>query len=211
MKASCNVRCVSQTATADTIDPGLPPAPGADHYPALDLANSAIALPGGQFLDVLGTPSSADQWLVDHNLAPAEAGLQEFCAALLRSLREQVRALLAAQVGGHPAPAAALTAVTAALTRVPTASPLGWDPARGMHRTAPHPIDQIVDQALGILAADAADLLTGPDAERLTACPSTPCNRYLLRAGRRHWCSVRCGDRARAARAYARRTQTTID
>ncbi|MFJ4817215.1 CGNR zinc finger domain-containing protein [Streptomyces sp. NPDC088801] len=198
-------------ATVGTVDPGLPPAPGAEHYAALDLANSAITLPGGQFLDSLGTPSGATQWLVDHGLAPADAGLQEICAARLRSLREQVRALLAAQVGGHPAPATALTAVNDALTRVPTASPLNWDPVRGMHRTAPHPIDQIVDQALGILAADTADLLTGPDAERLTACPSTPCNRYLLRAGRRHWCSVRCGDRARAARAYARRTQTTAD
>ncbi|CAL9500190.1 hypothetical protein SUDANB6_03428 [Streptomyces sp. enrichment culture] len=206
------MRCVSETDTAtavDSVGPVLPPAPGAEHYPALDLANSAIALPGGQFLDMLGTPSGANQWLVDHNLAPADAGLQEICAARLRSLREQVRALLAAQVGGHPAPATALAAVNDALTRVPTASPLGWDAVRGMHRTAPHPIDQIVDQALGILAADAADLLTGPDAERLTACPSTPCNRYLLRTGRRHWCSVRCGDRARAARAYARRTQNT--
>ncbi|NUK53172.1 ABATE domain-containing protein [Streptomyces lunaelactis] len=209
MKASCTVKCVSKTATADTVDPGLPPAPGAGQYPALDLANSAIVLPGDRFLDPLGTPSGANQWLVDHALAPADAGLQEICAARMRSLREQVRTLLAAQIGGHPAPAAALAAVNDALTRVPTASPLGWDSVRGMHRTAPHPIDQMVDQALGILAADAADLLTGPDAERLTACPSAPCNRYLLRAGRRHWCSVRCGDRARAARA--RRTQTITD
>ncbi|MFI7005508.1 CGNR zinc finger domain-containing protein [Streptomyces sp. NPDC050145] len=200
---------IDTATTVDSVGPGLPPAPGAEHYRALDLANSAIALPGGQFLDALGTPSGANQWLVDHNLAPAGAGLQEVCAARLRSLREQVRALIAAQVGGHPAPTTALAAVNDALTRVPTASPLGWDSVRGMHRTAPHPIDQIVDQALGILAADAADLLTGPDAERLTACPSAPCNRYLLRAGRRHWCSVRCGDRARAARAYARRTQNT--
>ncbi|MGW7440748.1 CGNR zinc finger domain-containing protein [Streptomyces sp. NPDC054849] len=201
----------SDTATIGTVDPGLPPAPGAELYPALDLANSAVAQPGGQFLDLLRTPSGANHWLVAHNLAPADAGMQEICASRLRSLREQVRALLAAQVGGRPAPATALAAVNDALTRVPTAAPLGWDPVRGMHRTAPHPIDQIVDQALGILAADAADLLTGPDAERLTACPSTPCNRYLLRAGRRHWCSVRCGDRARAARAYARRSQATAD
>ncbi|WUO42884.1 ABATE domain-containing protein [Streptomyces sp. NBC_00285] len=208
------MRNVSETETASTASPadhGLPPAPGAELYPALDFANSAIAVPGGQFLDMLGTPTGAGQWLADHDLAPADAGLQEICAARLRSLREQVRVLLAAQVDGLPAPAAALTAVNDALTRVPTASPLGWDSVRGMHRTAPHPIDQIVDQALGILAADAADLLTGPDAERLTACPSAPCNRYLLRAGRRHWCSVRCGDRARAARAYARRTRTTAD
>lgn len=202
---------MSEAATIDTIDSGLPPAPGAEEYPALDLANSAIALPGGQLIDLLGTPAGANQWLVDHNLAPVDAGLQEICAARIRSLREHVRALLAAQVDGQPAPAAALAAVNDTLSRVPTASPLGWDSVRGMHRTAPHPIDQLVDQALGILAANAADLLTGPDAERLTACPSSPCNRYLLCAGRRHWCSVRCGDRARAARAYARRAGGATD
>ncbi|GAB2883292.1 hypothetical protein GCM10022245_18400 [Streptomyces mayteni] len=43
-------------------------------------------------------------------------------------------------------------------------------------------------------------------ADLLAACGSAPCDRFLLRThGRRHWCSTRCGDRARAARAYARR------
>jgi predicted RNA-binding Zn ribbon-like protein len=195
---------MSETMTAAA---GVQPAPGAEQYPALDLANSAMSLPGGLSIDLLGTPARAGQWLAGHGLAPADAGLQEICAARMRSLREHVRALFASHLGGHPAPAAALTAVNDALTRVPTASPLSWDPTHGLHRTAPHPTDQIVDHALGLLAADTADLLTGPDAERLTACGSAPCSRYLLRTGRRHWCSVRCGDRARAARAYARRTQ----
>ncbi|WP_217999356.1 CGNR zinc finger domain-containing protein [Nocardia exalbida] len=66
------------------------------------------------------------------------------------------------------------------------------------------PPNEILDRALATLAADAADLLTGSDADFLTTCDSTPCNRYLIRHGRRHWCSTRCGDRARAARAYAR-------
>ncbi|WP_368732254.1 CGNR zinc finger domain-containing protein [Streptomyces leeuwenhoekii] len=30
----------------------------------------------------------------------------------------------------------------------------------------------------------------------------------MLKHVRRQWCSTRCGDRARAARAYARRTAT---
>ncbi|RAS65830.1 putative stress-induced transcription regulator [Lentzea atacamensis] len=94
-----------------------------------------------------------------------------------------------------------------ALTRVPTAPLLQWDEKNGPYRATPHPTTAIVDHALATLAADAADLLTGPDAERLTACQSSPCNRYLLRHGRRQWCSTRCGDRARAARAYARRAQ----
>ncbi|MFI5522883.1 CGNR zinc finger domain-containing protein [Streptomyces platensis] len=188
-------------------DHAVPPAPGAEQHPALDLANSVVALTGGQCADFLGTPAAANQWLLRRGLAPADAGIQEGCASQLRSLREQIRALLAAQVAGEPAPADALHAVNQAMTKAPAAALLHWDPARGLHRVAAHPVNQILDHALALLATDAADLLTGADADRLTACPSVPCNRYLLRHGRRHWCSTRCGDRARAARAYARRVR----
>ncbi|MEU6664785.1 ABATE domain-containing protein [Streptomyces sp. NPDC046727] len=187
-------------------EPPLPPAPGAEQHPALDLANAAITLPGGQSADLLDTPAAAQRWLVDRGLAPAGAELRETCASRLRALRDPVRALLAARIDGAPAPPAALAALNDALTLAPAASLLHWSPDRGLYRAAAHPTTQIVEHALAALAADAADLLTGPDAERLTACGSPPCNRYLLRHGRRHWCSTRCGDRARAARAYARRT-----
>ncbi|WP_445049983.1 CGNR zinc finger domain-containing protein [Streptomyces sp. SAS_269] len=189
-------------------EPGPPPAPGAERYPALDLANSAVTLPGGQVADPLGTPAGAHRWLVAHGLAPADTVLRETCAERLRALRERIRPLLASRVDGRPAPADALSAVNDALTRAPAASLLHWHPDRGLYRAAAHPTTQIVEHALAALAADAADLLTGPDAARLTACGSAPCNRYLLRHGRRHWCSTRCGDRARAARAYARRTRS---
>ncbi|WP_374727554.1 CGNR zinc finger domain-containing protein [Haloactinomyces albus] len=190
-----------------TAEPDLPPAPGAEQYLSLALANSAIALPGGHIIDLLGTPAATNQWLTERDLAPLDADMREMCATQLRSLREQIRALLASRVAGLPALPAALTAINDALTRVPTAPLLQWDDKTGPYRATPHPTTQVVDHALATLAADAADLLTGPDAERLTACGSDPCNRYLLRHGRRHWCSTRCGDRARAARAYARRTR----
>ncbi|MFB4263150.1 CGNR zinc finger domain-containing protein [Nonomuraea sp. GTA35] len=183
----------------------LPPAPGAEDYLALDFVNSAIALPGGQFIDLLGTPETTNRWLAERGLAPADAGVQEMCTTQLRSLREHVRALFAARVAGLPALPAALSAVNVALSKAPTAALLQWDDKSGPYRAVPCPTDEILDHALATLAANTADLLTGPDAERLTACGSTPCNRYLLRHGRRHWCSTRCGDRARAARAYARR------
>ncbi|MGW5862606.1 CGNR zinc finger domain-containing protein [Streptomyces sp. NPDC055239] len=193
---------------AELAETDLPlPAPGAEQYPALDFANSAVALPGGQFADFLGTPAAANRWLAERDLAPADSGLQEMCTAQLRTLREQIRSLLAARLHDCPPPASALAALNEALTRAPAASLLHWDPVRGMYRAASHPTTQVVEHALATLAADAAALLTGPDAERLTACGSPPCNRYLLRHGRRHWCSTRCGDRARAARAYARRTR----
>ncbi|MFJ8014924.1 CGNR zinc finger domain-containing protein [Streptomyces sp. NPDC096339] len=187
------------------------PAPGAQDHLALDFVNSAIALPGGQFVDFLGTPESANRWLTGHGLAPADAGVREMCAAQLRSMREHLRALFAARVEGLPALPAALSAVNDAMSKAPTAALLYWDEKNGPYRAAPCPTNEILDRALATLAADAADLLTGPDADRLTGCRSSPCNRYLLRNGRRHWCSTRCGDRARAARSYARRTQPKTD
>lgn len=187
------------------------PAQGEEQYPCLGLANSAIALPGGHTADLLGTPAQTNYWLTEHGLAPVDIDMREMCATQLRSLREQIRALLASHTAGLPALPAALSAVNEALTRVPTAPLLQWDDKNGPYRATPHPTTEVVDHALATLAANAADLLTGPDAERLTACDSTPCNRFLLRHGRRHWCSTRCGDRARAARAYTRRTQPPAD
>jgi predicted RNA-binding Zn ribbon-like protein len=185
-----------------------PPAHGEEEHPSLALANTAIALPGGHTLDLIGTPAQANHWLTQRGLAPVDAGMREMCAAQLRSLREQIRSLFAARTDGVPALPAAVTAVNDAMTRVPTAPLLRWDDESGPYRTTPHPTTAIVDLALATLAADAADLLTSPAAERLTACGSPPCTRYLLRHGRRHWCSTRCGDRARAARAYARRSES---
>jgi predicted RNA-binding Zn ribbon-like protein len=194
-----------------TTDVAWPPVPGEEQYSSLALANSAIAVPGGRVLDLLGTPAQTNLWLTEHGLAPVDIGMREMCATQLRSLREQIRALFDARVAALPALPAALSAVNDALTRVPTAPLLRWDEKNGPYRATPHPTTEIVDHALATLAANAADLLTGPDAERLTACQSSPCNRYLLRHGRRQWCSTRCGDRARAARAYARRTQPQAD
>ncbi|HEY2698976.1 MAG TPA: CGNR zinc finger domain-containing protein [Pseudonocardiaceae bacterium] len=191
-----------------TVESVPQPAPGAEQYVVLDFVDSAMALPGGQFIDLLGTPAAASRWLVERGLAPADAQLREMCAARLRALREHLRSLCAARVDGIAALPAALSAVNDALSRVPTADLLYWDENDGPYRAAPHPVSEILDHALATLAANAADLLTGPDAERLTACDSAPCTRYLLRHGRRHWCSTRCGDRARAARAYSRRTRS---
>ncbi|MEU8580876.1 ABATE domain-containing protein [Streptomyces sp. L500] len=190
-------------------EPAPPPAPGAEQYPALDFANTALALPGGLFPDLLGSPEAAARWLAERDLVPAGTELREVCAIRIRALRDQLRALLTSRIDALPPPDGTLRAVNDALTAAPAAALLRWDPTRGLHRVQAHPTEQVVDHALAVLAADAADLLTGPDAGRLAACGSPPCRRYLLRThARRHWCSVRCGDRARAARAYARRTRS---
>ncbi len=206
------MRTMKETVTGESAHPAPPPAPGAELHPSLDFANSVVTLPGGRRIDLLGSPPDATRWLVERDLAPEDAQLWDFCAGKLRALRDQTRVLIAARIDGSPAAPAAVEALNDALTRVPTASLLHWDPIGGPYRAVSHPATQIVDHALAVLAADAAELLTTPDAERLTACGSPPCDRYLVRTHpRRHWCSVRCGDRARAARAYARRAQATAD
>ncbi|WP_368732253.1 ABATE domain-containing protein [Streptomyces leeuwenhoekii] len=88
-----------------TDEAALPSAPGEDEHPALALANSAVALPGGHTADLLGTPAQAEQWLARRDLAPTSAGLAEGCATQLRSLRGQVRSLLASRVADQPRPA----------------------------------------------------------------------------------------------------------
>nr|WP_217145123.1 ABATE domain-containing protein [Streptomyces sp. AC627_RSS907] len=198
---------MDDSLATDVAPTALPPAPGADRYRSLDFADTAATLPAGQSYDLLAAPESAMRWLAAHDLTAPDAQLYEVCAQRMRTLRAHIRALFAARVDTTTPPEESLRAVNEALTAVPIAPLLAWDGARGLRRVQAHPTDQAVNHALATLAADAADLLTGPDADILAACGSAPCDRFLLRThGRRHWCSTRCGDRARAARAYARRS-----
>ncbi|MCH0542297.1 ABATE domain-containing protein [Streptomyces sp. MUM 203J] len=199
---------MKETAVADATQAVLPPAPGADRYRSLDFADTTATLPAGQGYDLLATPGSAMRWLAAQELTASDVRLYEVCTLRMRTLRDHIRAVFAARVDGSAPPEQSLRAVNDALTALPTAPLLAWDGPRGPHRVQAHPTDQAVNHALATLAADAADLLTGPDGELLAACGSAPCDRFLLRThGRRHWCSTRCGDRARAARAYARRSR----
>ncbi|AEW94985.1 MULTISPECIES: CGNR zinc finger domain-containing protein [Streptomycetaceae] len=192
----------------ERVDVALPPAPGADRHLSLDFADSVATLPGDQGYDLLAVPDSAVRWLADHDLAQPDVEMHAVCAQRMRTLREHVRALFAAHVEGIVPPDRSVRALNEALTRVPAVPTLAWDAAQGAHRVQPHPTSQAVDHAFALLAADAADLLTGPDADRLAACGAPSCDRFLVRThGRRHWCSTRCGDRVRAARA--RRSSTT--
>jgi predicted RNA-binding Zn ribbon-like protein len=60
-----------------------------------------------------------------------------------------------------------------------------------------------VTAGLARVAEQAIDLLSGPDAARLRACYAPGCVLYFIAAHpRRAWCSVACGNRARAARHY---------
>ncbi|MEQ8148287.1 CGNR zinc finger domain-containing protein [Streptomyces sp. OP7] len=188
----------------------LPTAPGADRYVSLDFANTVGQLAREQAYDLLPAPEATQRWLASHDLSAPDVQLHDACVQDLRTLRGHVRALFTARTTARMPPAQSLDAVNKALMAAPTAPTLQWDEANGPHRVQVRPTPgQVLTHALAVLSADAADLLAGPDSDRLATCGSAPCNRFLLRThGRRHWCSTRCGDRARAARAQARRSAT---
>lgn len=184
----------------------LPPAPGTDDHVSLALANSTVSLPGGRGTDELGSPEDATAWLVAHGLAPEGTALLTYCQNQLTGLRDDLRSVFAAHVRGHTPPESAVDGVNRALTKVPSAPLLRYDSNHGFHRVPEHPVTQLVEHAMAQVAEDAAALLTGERAALISQCEASPCDRFMLRThARRHWCSTRCGDRVRAARAYARK------
>lgn len=189
----------------------LPHAPGTDEHSCLALANSIVTLPGGQRIDELNSPESATAWLVAYELVPVGTGLLAYCQLRLTDLRESLRRVLASHAAGVEIDPGALGAINRALTAVPSAALLQYDPDKGLLRVPSHPVTQLVDHAMAQIAEDAAALLTGPDADRIAQCASAPCDRFMVRThARRQWCSERCGARQRANRAYARKMDQSL-
>lgn len=185
-----------------------PTVPGTREHPSLALVDTVYGAPGAPGHDELSTPEAATAWLIDHGLIAPESGLQEHCQGRLVKLRCDLRDLFAAQVTKDIPPPQSVEALNRALTTAPAALLLRFDSASRFFRSAEHPVTQAVDHAMAIIAEDAASLLAGDDASRIAACESDSCQQFFLRThARRQWCSTRCGDRVRAARAYARRRE----
>ncbi|MGO1582632.1 MAG: ABATE domain-containing protein [Actinomycetaceae bacterium] len=185
--------------------------PGAEERTALALVNSADSLVGGRGSAVLSPPEAGRGWIIAYYLTAPVAGLQEHCHGWLASLRDDVRGLFTAHVTGDVPSSAAVDALNRALTSAPGALLLRFDRATRFTRSAEHPTTQVVEHAMAAIAEDAATLLTSDDAPLLAACEADSCQRFFLRThARRQWCSNRCGDRVRAARAYARKRATRV-
>lgn len=184
----------------------LAAAPGAQDHPSLALINSAGYLAGGKGYDELSTPAAATAWLMARDLVGPEAELYEQCQGRLVALRANLRVLFTAHTTGGAPATSAVHALNAALTCAPGALLLRFDQPTGFSRRAEHPVTQVVEHVMAVIADDAASLLTGDQASQLAPCEADPCQRFFVRThARRQWCSTRCGDRVRAARAYTRK------
>ncbi|MBT2597987.1 CGNR zinc finger domain-containing protein [Arthrobacter sp. ISL-72] len=180
--------------------------PGAEEHPSLALVNSASELPGGKRYDELDGPDDAAAWLRAHDLIAPDTVLHEHCRGRLAALRADLRDLFTAHTTGDVPTTAAVQALNRALTCAPGALLLRFDPEAGFTRSANHPVTQVVEHVMAVIADDAASLLSGDQASLLASCEADSCERFFLRThARRQWCSTRCGDRVRAARAYARK------
>jgi predicted RNA-binding Zn ribbon-like protein len=180
------------------------PVPGEDLYASLALVNTRFTVSHGQ-VDLLDGAEAAHLWLVRHSLLPDGVSLNGRQSGRLRALREALRALFEAYAAGVRPPADALDTLNAALAGAPATPRLAWS-ADGPRRDDVPDTGNPAAAALSLLAEDATDLLTGADAAQLTECAAQGCARWFLRShGARRWCTTKCGNRVRAARAYAAR------
>ncbi|MEY9927689.1 putative RNA-binding Zn ribbon-like protein [Catenulispora sp. GP43] len=149
------------------------------------------------------TPERLADWLAAVELAP-RAPVTDADLELACHLRETLRPLaLSAATGEDPSPQAApaLTAFLAAHD-----GPLDLTAAAGppgLGRPAP----QDAAAALGRVARQAAEHLTGPERHALKSCPESDCRGVFADPdGRRRWCpSPACASRGRVRAHRARK------
>ncbi|MGF1428627.1 CGNR zinc finger domain-containing protein [Kitasatospora sp. LaBMicrA B282] len=162
--------------------------------PAIEFANTVVAN-RGRVRDGL------DDWLARNGLVDG---------GQFHQLRDAVRALLAAATGDSPFAATDLAVVNAASAAAPC-WPVLAPAANGelaVHEESAGP-DHTAEQ-LAALARDAVRLLGGPHRPDLRACQGPGCVQFFLKDHpRREWCGPSCGNRARAARHYARHREQT--
>lgn len=161
---------------------------------ALRLANARLETPG-DLLGFLAEEGDVEQAVAEEiALRLADVG----------PLRDAVRELFEASVGGGPFPAAAVERLNEASARVPRALLLEIADPAGPVEVEREGAGGPAARLLAATARSAIELLGGEDRDRLRRCPA--CGRFFL-AGRgdRRWCSAACGNRTRVARHYARR------
>jgi predicted RNA-binding Zn ribbon-like protein len=120
------------------------------------------------------------------------------------ALRDAIRSLLDATVAGEAYPAQAVATVNAASA----AAPFWLELRDGEPRVEERPVASGVQAELGAIARGAIALLTGEQRDSLRFCQAPGCVQFFVKAHpRQEFCGPACGNRARAARHYARRKE----
>jgi predicted RNA-binding Zn ribbon-like protein len=157
--------------------------------------------------DDLLTAADVDEWLDAVGIDRAGAHTTERELARARMLRAAVRELAGYLTRDSRSAAPVLAGVTAAVGRLNAAAAelpvprLALREGRLERGTAA--AGSPVTAGLAHVAELTIGLLGGPAAGELRACYAPGCVLYFIKTHpRREWCSVACGNRARAARHY---------
>jgi predicted RNA-binding Zn ribbon-like protein len=179
--------------------------PVRDEPLAVELHNTLYAS-GGGLVDGLADRASCDAWLtaLDRRLPPGGTRGDPRPAELI-ALRHAVREAFHSLFEGRLPPRTSIEAINRSSTRAPRAAIARWrrdaPPASGWDFGEASRADVV----LSALAADAIDLVTGPNRASLRVCGAPGCVlAFVKRHPRREWCSTACGNRVRQARHYRR-------
>lgn len=168
--------------------------------------------------DDFAAPSDLDDWL--DAIGVARHGITATRDEFLRAhaLRDSVRRLAALVTGDERS--AAVSAVPDVVQAIETVNATARETPvlqltlrEGNLDFSPETAASPVTGALAEVAAEAQQLL-GPNNSVLRACHAPGCVLYFAKTHpRREWCSVACGNRARAARHYqtVRSTRSTTN
>jgi len=170
---------------------------------ALDLVNTVVRVGQQDEQDLLADQDGFEAWWSAQleRLAPTPARSQQLVAAAgeLLALRSAVRQLLDTVGQEEAPPGGALERVNRLAAH--GAPQIAWATPRPVLTTRASTRNPL----LVAVAVSAVDLLTGPQ-DAVRSCAHPACTLLFHDpAGRRQWCSAAtCGNRARAARHYAR-------
>ncbi|MEY9931114.1 putative RNA-binding Zn ribbon-like protein [Catenulispora sp. GP43] len=170
---------------------------------ALDLANT-LHMVRGKTRDALPAWLAAHSNGTDATEAPeapeAPDVIPQTRTARFTELRDGIRTLISAAIAEKPYPAEALRVVNTASAGAPF-----WLELDGSGHVEEKAGADGPEALFGTIARHTITLLGGAEREALRACQAPGCVQFFARTHpRQEFCGPACGNRARAARHYAR-------
>jgi predicted RNA-binding Zn ribbon-like protein len=155
----------------------------------------------GDAVERIPTPQRLVDWLGVNGLAVASCtGAQ---LELARELRESIHAAATAAAIQDPLPASAIRVINARSAQGRAAAVLTPDGQRRWQLSSA----SCVEDALGVIAADAISIIAGERDGRLALCASPTCQAAFFDTSQsrtRRWCDMNtCGNRQKKARFNA--------
>ena len=158
----------------------------------------------GDRVEQIPTPDRLIDWLAESDLAViscTDAQLE-----LARELRESIHAAATAAAGTSPLPASAVRVINNSSARGRAVAVLTPEGERRWQLSSASG----VEDALGVIAADAISIIAGERDGRLALCASPTCRAAFFDTSRsrsRRWCDMNtCGNRQKKARFLANRS-----